>query len=338
MPQGVPPAKATDGGCGEVLAWIFPLFIFLEPPAFNAERRIELEQNDFSFLGSVRDAYVDARGHIFVADSKLAEIKMYDGDGHYLKTLAGRGDGPGQVQLPVSIAGDREFLYSADVKRGVLNLYGASDHEFKKACPLIDAKKVRVSGSNLAVAALNLERNESIQFLSEDCAVHRGLLPIPAICLDSMLVSSGMMLDFDRVGNLYGIHEMEYRIHQFSPDGTWTAAFPGSNPHYESPQNHPVVTTFSKKRLLEWLFSWTHVLNLVVAKPFDQIWVQLKNFGPDEGFIDIYATGGQLIVGAIRTDLRLLCSDPEGWVVALHDRIAEEEERFVIERIRLTSP
>ena len=50
-----------------------------------------------------RSITVDDEEQIYVLDSKEAHIKVFDKDGKYLRTLGRRGQGPGEMQRPVSI-------------------------------------------------------------------------------------------------------------------------------------------------------------------------------------------------------------------------------------------
>lgn len=48
-------------------------------------------------FGDVRGVEVDPSGEIFVLDHQASEIRVFSPDGEYLRTLAGQGEGPGEI-------------------------------------------------------------------------------------------------------------------------------------------------------------------------------------------------------------------------------------------------
>lgn len=67
--------------------------VFEENLRFGAE-----EEEDEYLWGSVNcDLAVDGRGHIFLADPKACEIYEFDTNGKYVRTLARKGAGPGEL-------------------------------------------------------------------------------------------------------------------------------------------------------------------------------------------------------------------------------------------------
>jgi len=50
------------------------------------------------------DVTVDARGQIYVVDSRSVAVKVFDAAGEYLRELGGTGQGPGEFQSPRSVA------------------------------------------------------------------------------------------------------------------------------------------------------------------------------------------------------------------------------------------
>ena len=58
---------------------------------------------------------LDFRGRLYVADLQLAEVRLFDADGAFLRTVATRGEGPGEVSQPVAIAvGPDDELWVVD--------------------------------------------------------------------------------------------------------------------------------------------------------------------------------------------------------------------------------
>jgi DNA-binding beta-propeller fold protein YncE len=70
----------------------------------------------FGMFFEPTDVAWDAQGNIFVSDGyKNSRIQKFDKDGHFVKTWGERGSGPGQLNLPHSIAVDATGkVYVAD--------------------------------------------------------------------------------------------------------------------------------------------------------------------------------------------------------------------------------
>jgi hypothetical protein len=51
-------------------------------------------------FSQIRDIDVDEDGNIYAVDQKEAQIKVFDGDGEYLRTIGRRGQGPGELAAP----------------------------------------------------------------------------------------------------------------------------------------------------------------------------------------------------------------------------------------------
>jgi hypothetical protein len=69
---------------------------------------------DETMIFSIRAVQVGAGGEIFVLDDKIGQIKVYGVDGHHLRTIGKKGQGPGELQSPsrmtMTAAGNLCFL------------------------------------------------------------------------------------------------------------------------------------------------------------------------------------------------------------------------------------
>ena len=54
-------------------------------------------------FGDVRDIEVDSLGRIYVLDSQAGEIRVFEANGTHLRTIARRGEGPGELQGPTGM-------------------------------------------------------------------------------------------------------------------------------------------------------------------------------------------------------------------------------------------
>ena len=55
------------------------------------------------FFGLITDAVFGDEGNLYLLDTRLAEVAVYDTDGERLGTLSREGDGPGEVRFPAKI-------------------------------------------------------------------------------------------------------------------------------------------------------------------------------------------------------------------------------------------
>ncbi len=72
----------------------------------------------FSDLKEPRDAAVDGRGRIWVADFGHSRLRLFDAEGGYLGGWGGRGDGNYQLREPCGVAVRGEDLFVADTWNG----------------------------------------------------------------------------------------------------------------------------------------------------------------------------------------------------------------------------
>jgi hypothetical protein len=63
-------------------------------------------------ISQIRDIAVDEEGNIYILDFKEANVKVFDENGMYLRTMGKKGQGPGEIGMPfyVSITHDDEVL------------------------------------------------------------------------------------------------------------------------------------------------------------------------------------------------------------------------------------
>jgi hypothetical protein len=47
-------------------------------------------------FGILEDVLIDRTGRVFVLDSQLSEVKVFDADGRFIRNMGGRGEGPGE--------------------------------------------------------------------------------------------------------------------------------------------------------------------------------------------------------------------------------------------------
>ena len=72
---------------------------------------VEKEKDEYMF-SQIRDIDVDKEGRIYVLDFKEAHVKVFDNKGEYIKTIGKKGQGPGELEFPLSlsITGQNEIM------------------------------------------------------------------------------------------------------------------------------------------------------------------------------------------------------------------------------------
>jgi hypothetical protein len=81
--------------------------------SFEEELQIgSADKSDKYIFSSIDGLDVDDNGHIYVLDGRAAEAKVFSQDGEYLRSIGGRGQGPGEMQRPLflQITADNELV------------------------------------------------------------------------------------------------------------------------------------------------------------------------------------------------------------------------------------
>lgn len=84
------------------------------------ERRIGTREGEHDAFGFIRDAILDRRGRLLVADAQAHTVIMFDSSGSFLGFLGRVGEGPGELQTPWALALDQSdslFVFDAGLAR-----------------------------------------------------------------------------------------------------------------------------------------------------------------------------------------------------------------------------
>jgi hypothetical protein len=69
---------------------------------------------DQELFGVINDVLVDARDNVYLLDLQLSEVRVFNIDGEYVRTIGREGEGPGEFRYPTSM------LFLPDGKLGVI--------------------------------------------------------------------------------------------------------------------------------------------------------------------------------------------------------------------------
>jgi hypothetical protein len=81
--------------------------------SFEEELQIgSADKSDKYIFSAIDGLDVDDNGHIYILDSRAAQVKVFGPDGEYLRSIGGRGQGPGEMQMPLflQITADNELV------------------------------------------------------------------------------------------------------------------------------------------------------------------------------------------------------------------------------------
>lgn len=202
----------------------------------------EAEGGEAYIFSRIRDVEVDKAGRIYVLDSYEANVKVFDRDGNYSRTIGRKGQGPGEFMFPNDIYIDeKDKIYISDGENDRLSVFDENG-DFIDSFNFKEYSLYKIIGVNkneeivLFMHAMSKESGKG--FVVSDYFVnvyssrfefvenlYRTTIPIM-----QMFTREGKMLSLsipfqkticcvmDSLGNVYVAESQEYRIHMFSPE------------------------------------------------------------------------------------------------------------------------
>lgn len=102
--------KGTVAKEGDVIVVTNPKEPLYKTPVLELIEDLSLggpsAQGDNAFE-QIRQVVVDDAGAIYVLDQQASHIKVFDAAGHYLRTIGRKGQGPGELEYPMSLSLNR---------------------------------------------------------------------------------------------------------------------------------------------------------------------------------------------------------------------------------------
>jgi hypothetical protein len=183
-------------------------------------------QGEFAF-GQVRHFIVDDAGAFYVLDQQNAHIKVFDAAGKYLRTIGRKGQGPGELESPMTLSFNRvkgELAVQQQTRRMT---YFKRDGTFLRHQSLKDIMPLRGrvdSRGNIYVTELIIDVNDSsyaTKKLAPDASVLAIIGQTPAPAGRGNRVRAFLPISYfqvDRSDNfVYGYPET-YEVQFFGPD------------------------------------------------------------------------------------------------------------------------
>lgn len=276
---------------------------------------------------------VDRSSRIYLLDSKARQIFVFEQTGNLLSTIGGPGDGPGEFGFPgaarLNLLDD---LFVVDMFRKRISIFNL-EQGFRDSVLLTGIQSqvsdIRITsrGSLLAsgftrVASGNLEYGNWISRYDAKGKYLDSFFPSSTYNKNWVWrISPGCLFDIDLDDNIYAIQHCDYRIDKYDGAGNLLLKFGTPPAHFIHPNMKRIFNAriFALRSQLEtelraFAHSWTRVVNiLVIRNKYVLVVLEMNNLIPDvksKYVIDIWDKDGRLVQGGIRTDLRLVCKDP----------------------------
>lgn len=196
------------------------------------ELSIGLSNNPDEAFSEIGTLVMDRAGHIIVLDSKDKKVKVFDGEGKFLRAIGKPGQGPGEVELPTGIqvtgageimvedAGTRrlsffkltgEFLrhVSFAEKMGLVNLILDSRGNYL-------GREIGLSGNKMFFEIKKYDPQLKPLFTLDKIEFP---VPLPGSGTKMNLMELISIYQFDQAGNIYYGRNVKYEIKVISPEG-----------------------------------------------------------------------------------------------------------------------
>jgi len=120
-------------------------------------------EDDDVFFGLVLKALSDDEGNIYLLDQQLSEVKVFDAEGEFVKTLSREGEGPGETRQPT------DMLWMPDGTLGIVQSFPgrivkvtlddtpAGDYRIGQEGAIIAMVEARSRGGNLVIGNMDIE-------------------------------------------------------------------------------------------------------------------------------------------------------------------------------------
>jgi len=89
------------------------------------------------FFSRLSDLAVDGRGFVYVCDSQAGNLKVFDPEGKYVKTLGRPGQGPGEFNYPTEVEIQKGRLFVRELRNGRVSLL-EMDGTYISSIPIVE--------------------------------------------------------------------------------------------------------------------------------------------------------------------------------------------------------
>lgn len=269
------------------------------------DQPLVLEETEEHQIGSIRDLAADA-DHIYICDSRNKNVKVFDLSGRLKDVIGRRGQGPGEFEAPIAIAIDASHIYVGDPARSQVQIFDKKTLSYQRMFRTYDVMSLAVTANRIYVAAPHAEDDTSIHVYDLAGKHLRSFGAIPTVTKNHRLVSSSVAFDVNK-DQVVVAHEMHYQIERFDLDGKSKGSIKGNHIKYVPPADKPAKKPLSRKQLMAWSWTWSHIRRLDASPDSDLIVVSYTNPKTEGETLDFYSYDGKPRAIAVDIDLRFLC-------------------------------
>lgn len=279
-------------------------------------------------LQSVVCIKVQSPDRYFVLDAANPSVLVLNSEGVVEAVIGRKGQGPGEFNFPLSIDMDEKNLYVIDPKTQRLHLFDIDTFAFKLSYFTIDGRDLALTKDYAIMTAPQLETDNTVHWFSKQGKLAKQSLKIPDIAKDHQLISGDTSIDLDAAGNIYALHQMEYRIYKLNPKGKLIHSFPGNHRIYVPPPEETFTKFRSRKKTNEWLSHWTHLYELAVSQKNRHLYVGLLHMDPSFHALDVYDLEGNFLGGWKTGPNRFKSVDSEGYLYFVKEVMNDQDAPF----------
>lgn len=283
-----------------------------------------------SLIGSLRALKVDSQNNFWCLDSKARNIKQYDNNGKFIRTIGKKGPGPGEFVRPLAFWIDDDNLLVGDPQSRKLHVFDKS-RKFERFFRIRDCREMHrldVDTIILGAAVKDHDKTGACLHLFDmrKGDIKKSFYPISENALKNRMIGDGIFFDLDKENNIYSIQEMEYQISKFNSTGNLLKTFSSPNSQYKAPPSKPFEDFLQRSKLTAWIKSWTHIHGLFVVG--NRIIIQMIQFQEEDTYylLDLYSLDGTPLYQGIRSKYRLLNSDSNEILYFINENPEAEEQ------------
>lgn len=314
-----------------ILIFILSKVIFAENTCnfsdyFKKNIHINLDTKGLQ-IGSLIDFAVKLDNEFIFVDPKGKQVAIFAEKGTFKKFIGRSGEGPGEFQTPKSVAIDKEGkIYIADNDARRINIFDRNGDFLNSFV---------ITGMHWVPWTMRINSNGDIFMAGykEDFEhpftgtwIHKynikgkylkSFYPTNRFAIGQLLAYYSLCsFDIDTDDYLFAVQASEYKIYKHDSEGRLIKTFGKAPSYFIKPKRFPPPKKWqllSDKEREELTKSWTHIKKLIIVKnKYILLILETNNLlkrYESKYIIDIYDKDGNLIVGGLGTNYKLLCKD-----------------------------
>lgn len=322
--------------------------------SFPLVGKVVLKYTDSVFVGRFGSFAVFKDGRLSIGDHLDSKVKIFSGDGKYIKSISRKGRGPGETEeLRSHSIDDSGRVWISDRRLRRVSMYDASGTVQDTWSPLDNCNDCNFSSGIIRVV------NNKVYV-----GVIRGVAyPIKVSSISSLIsafdfqhkriaeygkyeqIVEEYSVDYpygvfavDPSGNLYFLHELSYNIWKCSPDGRILKRF-----NYPVKDFRPVrekrPQRSGQRPVAEWFTTMTTPGNMEIVGTHlfvsfadrDPQWADYYELRYRHEYLQVFDLDGNCLVDYLKAPGQLIGSDDAGILYFLEE---EEPERIVISKYK----